>query len=86
MSVTNGLNGAHEVISTSITNGNHQSNSGIGGMVNQGELSVYRVLPQYHSQPKKLRIVCAGAGAAGLLLAYKIQKLMTSYEFVCYEK
>jgi malic enzyme len=86
MSVANGLNGAHEAITTSIANGNHQSNGDIAGTVDESELSVYHVLPQYHSQPKKLRIVCAGAGAAGLLLAYKIQKLMTNYEFVCYEK
>jgi hypothetical protein len=82
MSITNGLNDAHEAITTSIANGNHQSN----GDIDQSDLGVYHVLPQYHSQPKKVRIVCAGAGAAGLLLAYKIQKLMTNYEFVCYEK
>jgi malic enzyme len=86
MSVTKGLNSAHEAITTSIANGNHQSNGDIRGTVDQSELRVYLVLHQYHSQPKNLRVLCAGAGAAGLLLAYKIQKLMTNYEFVFYEK
>jgi hypothetical protein len=86
MSIANGLNGAHEPTSTSLTNGSHQSNGDIGSMVDQSEFRVYRILPQYYSQLKKLRIVCAGAGAAGLLLTYKIQKLTTNYKFICYEK
>ncbi|KAF2669324.1 FAD/NAD(P)-binding domain-containing protein [Microthyrium microscopicum] len=48
----------------------------------------YRVLDQYHSKPRKLRIACVGAGASGLCLAYKLEKMLTpgSWELVLYEK
>lgn len=46
----------------------------------------YTILPQWHSQPAKLRVIHVGAGAAGLLMAYKMKKLFTTYELVCYEK
>ncbi|OCL13540.1 FAD/NAD(P)-binding domain-containing protein [Glonium stellatum] len=46
----------------------------------------YTTLPQCHSTPSELRVICAGAGAAGLLVAYKMKKLFTNYELVCYEK
>ncbi|KIW99575.1 uncharacterized protein Z518_11314 [Rhinocladiella mackenziei CBS 650.93] len=48
----------------------------------------YRILQQYHSKPRKLRIVAAGAGASGLCLAYKLQKMLVpgSYELSIYEK
>ncbi|GME37623.1 hypothetical protein A1O5_08415 [Neofusicoccum parvum] len=44
------------------------------------------ILPQYHSQPQRLRIICAGAGAAGLLVAYRLQKELENYELICYDK
>jgi ribulose 1,5-bisphosphate synthetase/thiazole synthase len=47
----------------------------------------YRTSNQYHSQPSKpLRVICVGAGAAGLLVAYKMKKSFSDYELVCYEK
>jgi cation diffusion facilitator CzcD-associated flavoprotein CzcO len=48
----------------------------------------YRILEQYHSKPRKLRIACVGAGASGLCLAYKLEKMMApgSWELVLYEK
>jgi hypothetical protein len=52
MSVTNGLNGVHQAVTTSIADGNHQLNGDIGRTVDQSELNLYHVLPQYHSQPK----------------------------------
>lgn len=56
--------------------------SAIGGTDEQP----YAILPQWHSKPEKLRVIHVGAGAAGLLMAYKMQKLFTTYELVCYEK
>ncbi|KIW11199.1 hypothetical protein PV08_10499 [Exophiala spinifera] len=41
---------------------------------------------QWHSQPRRLRIICVGAGAAGLLLAYKMQKQMRDFDLTIYEK
>jgi NADPH-dependent 2,4-dienoyl-CoA reductase/sulfur reductase-like enzyme len=47
----------------------------------------YRIIEQYHSQPNHQKIICVGAGAAGLLLAYKMQKMKArDYELVVYEK
>lgn len=49
----------------------------------------YKVLKnQYHSKPNKLRVACVGAGASGLCLAYKMEKMLEpgSWELVLYEK
>ncbi|KAJ9612905.1 hypothetical protein H2200_002846 [Cladophialophora chaetospira] len=46
----------------------------------------YSVEPHWHSQRRSIRIVCVGAGAAGLLVAYKLKKTFKDYELVCYEK
>lgn len=48
--------------------------------------SSYHILPQWHSKPNHLRVICVGAGAAGLLVAYKMKKSFTNFELVCYEK
>lgn len=41
---------------------------------------------RYHSQPETLRVIHVGAGAAGLIVAYKLQKQLQKFELVCYEK
>lgn len=49
----------------------------------------YTVLKdQYHSKPRKLRVACVGAGASGLCLAYKMEKMMVpgSWELTLFEK
>lgn len=46
----------------------------------------YRIADQYHSQGRTIRVIHVGAGAAGLLTAYKMKKLFNNYELVCYEK
>lgn len=49
----------------------------------------YRVLmDQYHSKPRKLRVACVGAGASGLCLAYKMEKMLVpeSWELTLFEK
>ena len=46
----------------------------------------YRVADQYHSQGRTIRVIHVGAGAAGLLMAYKMKKLFSDYELICYEK
>ena len=50
------------------------------------ETAPYRVADQYHSQGRTIRVIHVGAGAAGLLMAYKMKKLFSDYELVCYEK
>ncbi|KJA23569.1 hypothetical protein HYPSUDRAFT_54285 [Hypholoma sublateritium FD-334 SS-4] len=40
--------------------------------------------PIHHE--RHLRVVCIGAGASGLLIAYKLQRSFSDFELVCYEK
>jgi len=54
--------------------------------VQDGQPSTYTLLPQWHSKPSHVRVIHVGAGAAGILMAYKMQKTMSNYELVCYEK
>ncbi|KAK6369923.1 hypothetical protein LTS17_009373 [Exophiala oligosperma] len=48
----------------------------------------YRVLQQYHSKPRKLRVACVGAGASGLCLAYKMERMLVkgSWELTLFDK
>ncbi|PVH95804.1 FAD/NAD(P)-binding domain-containing protein [Periconia macrospinosa] len=48
----------------------------------------YTILNQYHSKPSKLRVACCGAGASGLCLAYKMERMLNpgSWELTLYEK
>lgn len=48
----------------------------------------YRILDQYHSKPRKLRVACCGAGASGLCLAYKMERMLEagSWELTLFEK
>lgn len=46
----------------------------------------YEILNHFHSQQRYIKIIHVGAGAAGLLIAYKARKFLRNYEFVCYEK
>jgi hypothetical protein len=46
----------------------------------------YTVKDQWHSQAKRIRVIHVGAGAAGLLMAYKMKKDFEDYDLVCYEK
>ncbi|CAK4031916.1 FAD NAD(P)-binding domain-containing [Lecanosticta acicola] len=48
----------------------------------------YKVLDQYHSKPNRLRVACVGAGASGLCLAYKMEKMLEpgSFELTLFEK
>lgn len=48
----------------------------------------YKILQQYHSKPTKLRVACVGAGASGLCLAYKMERMLVpgAWELTLYEK
>ncbi|KAK3703720.1 hypothetical protein LTR37_014298 [Vermiconidia calcicola] len=49
---------------------------------------LYRILDQYHSKPRRLRVACVGAGASGLCLAYKMNKMLEAgtWELTLFEK
>lgn len=40
--------------------------------------------PIHHA--RRLKVICIGAGASGLLLAYKLQRSFENFELVVYEK
>ncbi|KAJ3524735.1 hypothetical protein NM208_g11943 [Fusarium decemcellulare] len=52
------------------------------------ENTAYRVLDQYHSKPTKIRVACIGAGASGLCLAYKMNKMLEkdSFDLTLFDK
>lgn len=51
-------------------------------------LPPYQFLNQYHSKPSKLRVAGAGAGATGICLAYKLDRLLEpgTFDLTLYEK
>ena len=65
---------------------NGETNGITNGTTKDTQESPYRVLEQWHSKPTHLRLIHVGAGAGGLLLAYKMKRQFTNYELVCYEK
>lgn len=48
----------------------------------------YQILNQYHSKPRKLHVTYVGAGASGLCLAYKMEKVLEagSWELTLFDK
>jgi hypothetical protein len=46
----------------------------VDGNQESAEQSTYSVLPQWHSKQSHVRVIHVGAGAAGILMAYKMQK------------
>nr|XP_031863274.1 uncharacterized protein CI109_001147 [Kwoniella shandongensis]KAA5530346.1 hypothetical protein CI109_001147 [Kwoniella shandongensis] len=46
----------------------------------------YKVLNQPLGMRRKLRVVCVGAGASGINMAYKMQSHLKDIDFVAYEK
>ena len=45
-----------------------------------------RLLSLPINEERDLKIICIGAGASGLLLAYKLQRSFERFELVVYEK
>lgn len=45
----------------------------------------YRLKGPIHAQ-RHVRVICIGAGASGLLMAYKLQKHFQNYSLQVYEK
>ena len=45
----------------------------------------HRIKGPIHA-PRHVRIICIGAGASGLLMAYKLQRHFSNFSLVVYEK
>jgi hypothetical protein len=58
----------------------------LSSQVGNAEASTFQLRQQWHSQPRKMRIIHVGAGATGLCAAYKFERQLANYELVCYEK
>lgn len=48
--------------------------------------AVYQILDQVQCEPRHLKIIHVGAGASGLLAAYKAERMLENYELICYDK
>lgn len=70
----NGTNG-HKI------NGHPTTEASVNGKVNT---SVGEELPL--GSPRRLRVICIGAGATGLNLAYMLPRHLKNIEFIIYEK
>lgn len=46
----------------------------------------YRISEQPLFTSRRLRIICVGAGAAGLQIAYKAERILENYDLQIYEK
>ena len=46
----------------------------------------YAIRDVSHSEPRKLKIIHVGAGASGLLTAYKSERTLENFQLICYEK
>jgi len=46
----------------------------------------YAIRDVCHSEPRKLKIIHVGAGASGLLTAYKSERTLENFQLICYEK
>ncbi|KAK5057905.1 hypothetical protein LTR84_011906 [Exophiala bonariae] len=60
----------------------------IGSIETEYPPAPYRPLDQYHSKPSKIRVAGAGAGATGICLAYKLERLLDpgTWELTLFEK
>lgn len=72
-------------------NGNETHRAHVNGSVYAGrngstqEDDLPRLKHPIHAE-RHMRIACVGAGASGLLLAYKLQRSFDNFELVLYEK
>jgi NADPH-dependent 2,4-dienoyl-CoA reductase/sulfur reductase-like enzyme len=48
--------------------------------------TAYEIMDLPQGKPGFVRIIHVGAGASGLLAAYKAKKMLHNYELVCYDK
>lgn len=46
----------------------------------------FDIWDQCHSSPSHIRIIHVGAGASGLLAAYKARRMLQNYSLICYER
>lgn len=55
-------------------------------MANQDVKQGYQVSSGPIHAPRKIRLICIGAGIAGIAAAYKYQRDLTNVDFIIYER
>ncbi|KAF5373273.1 hypothetical protein D9615_007390 [Tricholomella constricta] len=86
---TNASNGAHVKINGNGTTTTHANENGIDigtAPANGNSTEEDPRLKSHIHKERHMKIVCIGAGASGLLLAYKLQRSFDNFELVVYEK
>jgi ribulose 1,5-bisphosphate synthetase/thiazole synthase len=48
--------------------------------------TIVKIVDEVHSTPDPIKIIHVGAGASGLLTAYKARKMLKNFELILYEK
>lgn len=56
------------------------------GSISNGAVSPYTVVEHGIHEPRSMRLICIGAGVAGIAAAYKYQHQLENVEFQIYEK
>ena len=46
----------------------------------------HTIRSQFHSEQNRIKIIHVGAGAAGLITAYKAQRMLKNCDLTCYDK
>jgi cation diffusion facilitator CzcD-associated flavoprotein CzcO len=62
------------------------ADSSLAGAASPGELDASRRLVNPIHGERHMRIICVGAGASGLLMAYKLDKHFSNFDLQVYEK
>ncbi|RDW76197.1 hypothetical protein BP5796_07018 [Coleophoma crateriformis] len=77
-----------QLIGTPFTNSTEQDIKALPSNIPTATKQTFSVeIPdRYHSEPHHVKIIHVGAGASGLLTAYKAKRMLTNYELVVYEK
>jgi len=51
-----------------------------------GQEGLWELFPPINEPRRRLEVICVGAGASGLLVAYKLQKHFDDVDLAIYEK
>lgn len=70
----------------SLVNDNQPPHNTVNGSISNGAASRYEVAEHGIHEPRRMRLICIGAGIAGIGAAKKYQDQLENCEFQIYEK
>jgi hypothetical protein len=71
---------------SSVPQGNHKSEEQHENEWYNQDFDGYRIMEQPIFQKRPIRLICVGAGAAGLQIAYKAERLLKDVHLQIYER